>query len=112
MYIFSSSNQRHESLVPIYQDYCFQGIMLLLEMVRFLLNRQSVFLYMGLLPMLGEKYKHLIVNIHNYILYNIPYPHKIKPILKYYTLSNKHQHQGNATKLQTKKPTETDKKLV
>ena len=62
MYTFSSSNQRPESQVPIYQDYCSQGIMSQLERVMFLQDKQLVFQCMGLLPMLIENKTYFNVN--------------------------------------------------
>ena len=54
MYTFSSSDQRPESQVPIYQDYCFQGIMWPLERVMFSPNKQLVSQCMEILPKLSE----------------------------------------------------------
>ena len=62
MSTFSSSNQRPESQVPIYQDYCSQGTMSQLERVMFLQNKQLVFRCMGLLPMLIENKTYFNVN--------------------------------------------------
>ena len=62
MYTFSSSNQRPESQVPIYQDYCSQGTMSQLERVMFLQDKQLVFQCMGLLPMLIENKTYFNVN--------------------------------------------------
>ena len=62
MYTFSSSNQRPESQVPIYQDYCSQGTMSQLERVMFLQDKQLVFPCMGLLPMLIENKTYFNIN--------------------------------------------------
>ena len=75
MYTFSSSNQRPESQVPIYQDYCSQGTMSQLERVMFLQDKQLVFPCMGLLPMLIENKTYFNVNTRY-----VPYARKNKPL--------------------------------